>query len=116
MPESGYWSEDSKTVMYRKKRDDSALYDLYQVDVSGTLTRKVGDADLGNAPAPGGDWNRDHSQHVFVRDENGFVRSVLTGHLRQLTRDNVHRTRRPSCPTATTCSGTRQRRLRLRPG
>ncbi|HEY3646052.1 MAG TPA: prolyl oligopeptidase family serine peptidase [Gammaproteobacteria bacterium] len=89
MPESGYWSEDSKTVMYRRKRDDSALYDLYQVDVSGTLTRKVGDADLGNAPAPGGDWNRDHSQHVFVRDDNVFVRSVLTGRLRQLTRDNV---------------------------
>src|SRR5262245_15657157 len=91
MPESGYWSEDSKTVMYRRKRDDSALSDLYQVDVTGTLTRKVGDADLGQAPAPGGDWNRDHSQHVFVRDDNVFVRSVLTGRLRQLTRDNVHK-------------------------
>ena len=89
MPESGYWSYDSKTVMYRQKREDSALSDLYQADVTGTLTRKVGDADLGQAPAPGGDWNRDHSQHVFVRDDNVFVRSVLTGRLRQLTRDNV---------------------------
>jgi len=85
-PESGYWSYDSKSVMYRQKRDGSALYDLYQADVTGTLTRKVSDADLGNAPAPDGDWNRDHSQHVFVRDDNVFVRSVLTGRLRQLTR------------------------------
>src|SRR5579871_620701 len=53
MPESGYWSYDSKTVMYRQKRDDSALYDLYEVDVTGTLTRKVSDADQANAPAPG---------------------------------------------------------------
>jgi dipeptidyl aminopeptidase/acylaminoacyl peptidase len=90
-PEAGYWSEDSKTVLYRQKRDDSALYDLYQVDATGTLSRKLGDADLGNAPASGGDWNRDHSQHVFVRDDNVFVRSVLTSRLRQLTRDNTHK-------------------------
>jgi dipeptidyl aminopeptidase/acylaminoacyl peptidase len=90
-PEAGYWSYDSKSVLYRVKRDGSALYDLYQADVAGTAPHKISDADLPNASAQDGDWNRDHSQHVFVRDDNVFVRSVLTGRLRQLTRYKGHK-------------------------
>ncbi|HEY3858819.1 MAG TPA: S9 family peptidase, partial [Gammaproteobacteria bacterium] len=90
-PEAGYWSYDSKSVLYRVKRDGSALYDLYQADVAGTAAHKISDADLPNASAQEGDWNRDHSMHVFVRDDNVFVRSVLTGRLRQLTRYKGHK-------------------------
>jgi dipeptidyl aminopeptidase/acylaminoacyl peptidase len=85
-PEAGYWSYDSKSVLYRVKRDGGPLDDLYQVDVAGAAAHKLSDAELGNAAAPDGAWNRDHSMQVFVRDDNVFVRSVLTGHLRQLTR------------------------------
>ena len=90
-PEGGYWSYDSKSVLYKQKRDASPLYDLYQVDVAGATTHKLGDADLANAPAPDGDYNHDHSMQVFVRDDNLFVRSVLTGHLRQLTHYKGHK-------------------------
>src|SRR5579859_1433987 len=87
-PTEGYWSHDSKSVLYYQKRDGSQLADLYQVSVEGGTPRKLGDADLANAAAPGGDWNHDHSQQVFVRNDNLFVRSVLTGRLRQLTHYN----------------------------
>ncbi|HEY1992266.1 MAG TPA: S9 family peptidase, partial [Gammaproteobacteria bacterium] len=87
-PVEGYWSQDSKSVLYYQKRDGSQLEDLYQVSVDGGDAKKLSDADLANAPGRDGNFNRDHSQQVFVRDNNVFVRSVLTSRLRQLTRDN----------------------------
>ena len=90
-PTEGYWSYDSKSLLFYQKRDGSQLNDLYQVSVEGGAPKKLGDADLANAAAPGGDWNHDHSQQVFVRDDNLFVRSVLTGRLRQLTHYNGHK-------------------------
>ncbi len=90
-PEAGYWSYDSKSVLYRVKRDGSALYDLYQVDATGATPHKLADTELANASAADGDWNHDHSMHVFVRDDNVFVRSVLTSRLRQLTRYKGHK-------------------------
>src|SRR6185312_10055116 len=85
-PEAGYWNYDSKSVLYKVKRDGSALYDGYQVDVAGATPHKLADSELANTSGPDGDWNRDHSLQVFVHDDNVYVRSVLTGRLRQLTR------------------------------
>jgi dipeptidyl aminopeptidase/acylaminoacyl peptidase len=91
-PEDGYWSWDSKSVLYKVKRDGSPLRDLYRVDAAGQgAPRKLGDSDLANAPAPGGAFNRAHTLQVFIRDNNVFVRNLATGSLRQLTRDNTAR-------------------------
>ena len=87
-PTEGYWSQDSKSVLYLQKRDGSQLEDLYQVNIDGGAPKKLADADLANAPGRNASFNHDRSQQVFVRDGNVFVRSVLSGRLRQLTRDN----------------------------
>jgi dipeptidyl aminopeptidase/acylaminoacyl peptidase len=88
-PESGYWGYDSRTVLYRQKRDGSPLQDLYAVDVAGGTPRKLADAELPAAPAPAGAINHARTQQVFIRDNNVFLRTLATGALRQLTRDNA---------------------------
>jgi dipeptidyl aminopeptidase/acylaminoacyl peptidase len=89
IPEGAYWSYDGKTVYYRQKRDDSPLTDLYAVDITSGAAHKINDSELANASAPDGDYNHAHTYKVFIRDNNVFVRNLLTGSLRQLTRDNT---------------------------
>ena len=91
-PEQGYWGYDSKSVYYFQKRDGSALHDLYSVDAAGGEAHKLSDSELANASAPDGDYNRARTFHVFVRDDNVFLRNLLTGSLRQLTRYNGKKT------------------------
>ena len=88
-PEEGYWGYDSKSVYYSQKRDGSALHDLYMVDVAGGAPHKLTDSELAAASAPDGAYNHARTFQVFIRDNNVFVRNLLTGSLRQLTRDSI---------------------------
>lgn len=88
-PEGAYWSYDGKTLYYRQQRDDSKLTDLYALDIASGVTHKVGDSELANIPVANGDYNHAHTYKVFVRNDNIFVRNLLTGSLRQLTRDST---------------------------
>lgn len=88
-PVEGYWGYDSKTIYYSQKRVGSPLYDLYSVDVEGGEPHRLTDSELSNASAPDGAYNRARTFEVFIRDNNVFVRNVLTGGLRQLTRDGT---------------------------
>ena len=85
-PEEAYWGYDSKAVYYSQKREGSALHDLYMVDTAGGAPHKLSDAELAGASAPDGAYNHARTFHVFVRGNNVFVRNLLTGSLRQLTR------------------------------
>ena len=85
-PEEAYWGYDSKSVYYSQKRDGNALHDLYIVDATGSAPHKLTDTELAAASAPDGTYNHARTFHVFVRGSNVFVRNLLTGSLRQLTR------------------------------
>ncbi|HSC48094.1 MAG TPA: prolyl oligopeptidase family serine peptidase [Gammaproteobacteria bacterium] len=86
-PEDGYWGYDSKSVYYSVKRDGSPLKDLYSMDAAGGAAHKLAPAELPDASAPGNAYNQARSFQVFIRDNNVFVRNLLTGSLRQLTQD-----------------------------
>ena len=85
-PEQGYWGYDSKSVYYSQKREGSALHDLYVEDTAGGAPRKLADSELPNASVADGAYNLARTLHVFVRNDNLFVRDMKTGALRQLTR------------------------------
>jgi dipeptidyl aminopeptidase/acylaminoacyl peptidase len=85
-PEQAYWSDDSRTIYYSQKRDGSPLDDLYAVDVASGAVHTVADSELTGVSAPGGDFNQARTLHVFVRNDNLFVRNLAAGTLRQLTR------------------------------
>ena len=88
-PEDGYWAYDSKTVYYSQKRAGSELRDLYSVGVDGSAAHKVADAELGNLSSPTANYNHARDMQVLIRDNNVFVRNLMTGALRQLTRDKA---------------------------
>lgn len=85
-PENAYWGDDNKTIYYLQTREGSPLRDLYGVDVESGAVHQVPDADLAGASSSGGDYNAAHTLHVFIYDDNVFVRDVRAGTLRQLTR------------------------------
>ncbi|HET7651122.1 MAG TPA: prolyl oligopeptidase family serine peptidase [Gammaproteobacteria bacterium] len=89
VPEGAYWSDDGKTIYYRQKRADSPLTDLYATDVASGATHEVADSGRANLSVANGDYNHAHTYKVFIRDNNVFVRNLLTGSLRQLTRDST---------------------------
>lgn len=91
VPEGAYWSDDGKTIYYRQIRDDSPLTDLYAIDVASGATHKLAASELAGVSVANGDYNHAHTYKVFIRDNNVFVRNLLTGSLRQLTRDNTLR-------------------------
>ena len=88
-PEGGYWNYDSKSVYYALKRDGSPLSDLYVQDVAGGAPHKLADGELAGVSAPGGDTNHGRTFYVYIRDNNVFLRNLLTGSQRQLTRDKT---------------------------
>ena len=75
-PENAYWGDDNKTIYYSQKREGSPLRDLYAVEVATGAIRKVPDGELAGASAIGGDYNRGRTLHVFVHDDNVFVRDL----------------------------------------
>ncbi|HET7922360.1 MAG TPA: prolyl oligopeptidase family serine peptidase [Gammaproteobacteria bacterium] len=87
VPAGAYWSYDGKAIYYRQKRDGSPLTDLYAVNPESGAVRKVADSERANIPVAIGDDNPAHTYRVFIRHNNVFVRNLLTGSLRQLTRD-----------------------------
>jgi dipeptidyl aminopeptidase/acylaminoacyl peptidase len=88
-PAEAYWGYDSKSIYYRQKRDDSPLHDLYAVDVAGGTIHKLEADEMANASSPDGAYNPARTFSVLIRDNNVFVRNLLTGSLRQLTRDTA---------------------------
>ncbi len=86
-PEDPYWSDDSQAVYYEQKRQGSELRDLYRVDLGGVgAPVKVADAERGSISVAGGEWSRDRTKKVYVREGDVYVRDLASGEVRQLTR------------------------------
>ena len=86
-PEGPYWSSDSRSAYFLRKREGEETRDLYRVELQSRQTSLVGDVDRGAAEAPGGDWDRERQRRVFVKAGDIFVRDLgADGGLTQLTR------------------------------
>ncbi len=83
--EAAWWQLDGESYVYRAKRADSEVRDLYRVDlVSGSITRlKAADRTGLGGENPVFDHNR--TRALSVRDGNLFLRNLESGELRQLT-------------------------------
>jgi dipeptidyl aminopeptidase/acylaminoacyl peptidase len=84
-PEDPYWSDDGRAVYFKQKRQGSELHDLYRLQLGERTPRRMADADLATADAPG-EISRDRKWKVFIRDGNVFLKELGTGAVRQLTR------------------------------
>jgi dipeptidyl aminopeptidase/acylaminoacyl peptidase len=85
-PEEPYWADDGRAVYFEQKRQGSPLRDLYRLPLGERAPRLVADAEHGAADAPDGDISRDRKWKVYARAGDVFLKDLVSGTLRQLTR------------------------------
>lgn len=85
-PESWYWGSNSQTVFYKQKREGNTLRDLYlkALDEQGNGQR-VALAKLHEVAVQNAIFNKDNTQQVYTFEGNVFVKTLLNGHVHQLT-------------------------------
>ncbi len=91
-PEGPYWSSDSGSVYFLRKREGEETRDLYRIDLETRQTSLVSDAGRSTAEAPGGNWDRSRRYRAFVKagdiflSDPGLRDSGANGSLTQITR------------------------------
>ena len=88
-PEGAYWSDDGASVFFRRQREGTDLHDLHRVTHDGVNAQLVQDDALAGIDVGGGDWSRDRTRKVFVRDGDLFIKDIGAGSERQLTRTSA---------------------------
>ncbi len=86
-PERAYWSADSRSVYFLRKRAGEETRDLYRIALSsGQVTLIDGEA-RANADARASGFDRERRRAVFVKSGDVFVRELARdGELVQMTR------------------------------
>ncbi len=85
-PEGGYWSDNSSSVFYRKKRIGSSLTDWFESDLEGNILRVIEDQDRSKMDSENGEISADAKLKVYERSGDLFLKDLATGATRQLTR------------------------------
>jgi dipeptidyl aminopeptidase/acylaminoacyl peptidase len=85
-PEQPFWADDGRAVYFERKRQGSPLRDLYRLALGEREPRLVADGERGAADAPAGDVSRDRKWKVYAREGDVFLKDLVSGTVRQLTR------------------------------
>ena len=84
--EAAWWQLDGSALLYRVRRDESELRDLYRLDLADGSARRLEFADQSEIDGPDPVFHPATGRVVFVRDGNLFLRLPSETRLRQLTR------------------------------
>ncbi|GAB3024015.1 S9 family peptidase [Bowmanella dokdonensis] len=89
-PQNPFWSLDSRSVRYERKREASPIQDLWQTsaDQSGN-GEKIALASLHQADNAQRVFNQDYSRAAWVFEGNLFIRDLASGKVTQLSRGNA---------------------------
>src|SRR5262245_25369017 len=89
-PEDPFWSADSRSAYYERKRQGEKRKDLWRVDVAGraanTAPEKLDDRAKATAETGQAAYSQDRRLKVYVREGDLYLRDAASGKLRQLTR------------------------------
>ncbi|MDQ2070864.1 prolyl oligopeptidase family serine peptidase [Natronospira bacteriovora] len=86
-PESWYWRENNREVIFQQKREGEDIRDVFRLDVDSGEIEQVKPRDMGRIGTPGGDLDRSQRRLAFARNGDVFVKALDSGKLRQLTRN-----------------------------
>jgi dipeptidyl aminopeptidase/acylaminoacyl peptidase len=89
-PERAYFADDGKSVFFSKKRPGEQIRDLIEIDLEGRQLRVVRDEDRGTVSVAGGEISVDGRLKVYSRAGDLYVRNLVSGELKQLTRTAVN--------------------------
>ncbi len=85
-PQSPYWSEDSTTIYFRRKRQGASTIDLWRMERTGSEPERVPASELGAVDDARGDLSPNLRHKVYTLHGDIFLRDLLTGATRQLTK------------------------------
>jgi len=89
-PERPYWSDDSRSIYFRRKAVGETRRDLFRIEVDSGAVEQIEPAGLAAAGAPASDYSADDTRMVFERGGDLFLAERSTGEVRQLTRTVAH--------------------------
>ncbi|HEX6929651.1 MAG TPA: prolyl oligopeptidase family serine peptidase [Gammaproteobacteria bacterium] len=85
-PVNAYWSLDGESIYYERKRDGESFHDQYVLDpASGESVRLEGRA-MAQVPGARGQYSRDFTRRVYLKDGDIYLADLESGETRQLTR------------------------------
>lgn len=89
-PSAPYWSDDSRSIYYQRKRQGEEFNDLWRLELDGDEPLKVRDEERAGIDVDDGDWTPDRSRKVYIHQGDLWVKDVGRGEIRQLTRTADH--------------------------
>lgn len=84
-PENIAWSDDCKTIYFDWNPEKDTLSSLHSYRIDTKTTAKVVPDEKRKLPSAEGEYNRDNTAKVFVRNGNLFVSDLKKGTEKQLT-------------------------------
>lgn len=88
-PQQPYWSDDSESIYYHRKREGAEQTDLYRVSLDGERLEKILPEDFDEIDVYGDDVSPDHQLKTYAREGDIYVKNLRTGDITQLTRTTV---------------------------
>ena len=89
LPENPYWSDNSRNVLYQKKRQGKQIRDLWNVSIEDEITtEKVPLSAYHGLSYSDRVLNKTGSHSAWVFESNIFVKDLISGDIFQLTRDD----------------------------
>ena len=85
-PQQPYWSADGRAVYYSAKRKDSAIVDLYRLDLANGKDGVVDGAGMAQGDGADSVYDLPGTRAAFARNGDIFVRDLRNGALTQITR------------------------------
>ncbi|QYK01934.1 S9 family peptidase [Shewanella psychrotolerans] len=85
-----YWSDDSQSVYFARQPHSSAILDYYQQSIDAKNATQLTIEQLHLADQQRGVYDTSRSQKAYIYQGNLFVKDLVTGGVRQLTRQNTN--------------------------
>jgi dipeptidyl aminopeptidase/acylaminoacyl peptidase len=84
-PSNIRWSDDSKKIYFKWNPDKTDLDEWYAATPVSNKPQKVSLAEQRALTAPGGSWNKSHTQKVYEKNGDLFLEDIKTDKVTQLT-------------------------------
>ena len=85
-PQQPYWSDDSESVYYRRKRESTEQTDLYRIAIDGEDLQQLFPEDFSTIDVPGGVLSPNGRLKAYARESDIYVKNLRDGDITQLTR------------------------------
>ena len=85
-PQQPYWSDDSESIYYRRKRASAEQTDLFRVSIDGETTEQIYPEDFSEIDIDSDSISPNGRLKAYAREGDIYVKELRSGAITQLTR------------------------------